>query len=587
MKFATIGLLSGCLSLLALPVSGQNPSQVQGWTILSSNYDGAITTLDAAKSYNINHLQLCDQLVMNLCQVKNQKKRTLLNDLIARGHKAGIKEVVIWDHALYQLEYYPDKFKTGPKGTIDFDNPAFWEWFKQDYRDSMKLIPDVDGLVLTFIETGARAETQYSKKLTTGKEKLAAVVDAVASVVCDELGKQLYIRTFAYNDAEYQNTIGCIAHIRSNKVRLMMKEVPHDFFLTHPNDKYAGTIDRPTLIEFDEGNEYNGQGVIANTWPDYVIRRWSDFMRRPHIIGYVARTDRHGDTHIVGTPNEILLLALKRYTADQTVTADQIYDEFITAKYGPKAVENLKPAFKLAYDIVTSSLYTLGTNTANHSRMGIDPSKSNYGRHVSGKWIDPPVVYIKHGVNKEFHYWTDVIDHMAPAAYKVSAGSLAIEAPIVLQNKWVTPEEKMNETYLKYIMTEKHYGAVKADEALNLVMNAKSVLKEDDYHQIYNLFYRTLLTAKLYDATATSYFGYRVYARGEKFQTEWLKKTMQNSLAAMLPAIAEIENYKEKVPRGQWNWFGDTATAKEYFQKIAKKGWPEYGNVVFPYQPEK
>lgn len=80
--------------------------------------------------------------------------------------------------------------------------------------------------------------------------------------------KQLYIRTFAYTDAEYRNTIGCIEHIKSNKIILMMKETPHDFFLTHPNDRYAGTINRPTIMEFDTGNEFNGQGIIANTWHD-------------------------------------------------------------------------------------------------------------------------------------------------------------------------------------------------------------------------------------------------------------------------------------------------------------------------------
>lgn len=40
----------------------------------------------------------------------------------------------------------------------------------------MKLVPEADGLLLTFIETGARAENQHSEKLKTGAEKLAAVV---------------------------------------------------------------------------------------------------------------------------------------------------------------------------------------------------------------------------------------------------------------------------------------------------------------------------------------------------------------------------------------------------------------------------
>jgi hypothetical protein len=566
-------------------ILGQASIQIHGWTILSDSYEDAINTINAAPAYKINHLQLSHMIVMDLNEVRQAKTRDLVNDLTDRAHKAGIKEVVIWDHALYNLNYYPEKYKTGPQGTINLDNPEFWKWFKQDYRDMMKLVPEVNGLVLTFIETGARAEKQYSEKYPTGPEKLAAVVDAVASVICDELGKKLYIRTFAYTEAEYQNTIGCISFIKNPGVILMMKETPHDFFLTHPNDRFAGTINRPTLMEFDAGNEFNGQGIIANTWPEYIIKRWSDFIRRPHIIGYVARTDRQGDTHIVGTPNEILLYTLKRYTEDQDVTPEMIYDEFISAKYGEAAVRYLKPAFKTAYDIVTSTLYTLGTNVANHSRMDYDPYKSSYGRSVSGKWLDPPVVFIKHDINREFNYWTDIIEHISPARFKLPEAGLDVEAPVVVENKWLTPEEKMDETYLKYIIAEKKYGVKKAEEAYNLVVRSKPFLKENDSPLIINLFYRTLLTAKLYEATATSYYGYRVYARGEEYRSDWLKKTLSKSLDDMLKIAGEIENYKEKVPRGQWNWYDDAATARKYYKLITETGWKEYGNVVF--HPEK
>lgn len=555
---------------------------VHGWTILSDSRENDIITINAAKSYNINHLQLSHDIIMDLQEIRIPEKRKLVNELIRKAHESGIKEVVAWDHALYNLKYYPDKFKTGPKGTINLDDPEFREWFKQDYRDMLALVPEVDGLVLTFIETGARAENQYSEKLKTGAEKLAAVVDAVAEVVCDEIGKKLYIRTFAYTDSEYQNTIGCIGHIKSNKIILMMKETPHDFFLTHPNDKYAGTINRPTIMEFDTGNEFNGQGVIANMWPEYIIRRWSELIRRPNIIGYVARTDRYGDTRIVGTPNEILLYTLKRYTEDQTITAEKMYDEFITMKYGKEAVEFLKPAFKLSYDIVTSSLYTLGTNIANHSKMDYDPYKSSYGRHVSGKWLDPPVVIVKHGINKEFHYWTDIIERLAPPVMKEADAALKTEAPFVLKNGWVTPEEKMDEEYLRYIITEKKYGVKCAEEALEYIHKSESFLnRNNSYLGIHNLFHRTLITARLYEAAATAYFGYRVYARGEKYQTTWLKNTLSKALSDMLLVAEEIEKYSEPVPKGQWNWKSDAETAREYYKLITQTGWKEYGNVVF------
>lgn len=63
------------------------------------------------------------------------------------------------------------------------------------------------------------------------------------------------------------------------------------------------------------------------------------------------------------------------------------------------------------------------------------------------------------------------------------------------------------------------------------------------------MFHRTLITAKMYEATATAYFGYRVYARGEEYQSRWLKNTMTKALSDMLLLADEIENYNEHVPR--------------------------------------
>jgi hypothetical protein len=283
----------------------------------------------------------------------------------------------------------------------------------------------------------------------------------------------------------------------------------------------------------------------------------------------------------VGTPNEILLYTLRRYSEDQNLSSSQITREFLTQKYGKRTVRFLEPAFGKAYDIISSSFYTLGTNMSNHSKLDYDPYKSSYGRHVSGKWLEPPVVFIAHGVNREKHYWTDVIEHLSPARFKTYDGPLLTEAPQVISNKWVTPEEKMNEEYLRYIITEKKYGVRQAEKALRLVSRSEKVMKPEDFEQVYELFNRTLITARAYEAAATAYFGYRIYARGTEFRNDWLIKTMNEALATMPVMATIIENYDKKVPRGQWNWRGDAATLRKYHEKITQTGWQEYGNVIF------
>jgi hypothetical protein len=556
--------------------------QVRGWTILTDDEAEGMAVIARAREYGINHLQISHRLIMNLREARDEERRARVLRLTQAAHAAGIREVVVWDHALYSLRYYPERFRTGPEATLDLDNPAFWEWFKQDYRDMLALLPGIDGLVLTFVETGARAERQHSLKLKTGAERLAAVVNAAADVVVGEHKLQLYARTFAYTRDEYDVVLGALRFLARPEVRLLMKEVPHDFFLTHPPDLYAGSIPRATVIEFDAGNEFNGQGQIANTWPEVMLQRWGELSRRGHVIGQVARVDRYGRSRILGRPSEILLYALKRQTEDPTITAGTIHDEFIAARYGRAAVPHLRPAFESALDVVTSALYTLGTSTADHSALDYDPYQSSYARHVSGKWLEPPVVRVGHGVDRELHYWKDVIQHLAPARLKQADGPLAREAPWVLAQGWVTAEEKMSEAFLGLVIKEKAFGVTRAEQALAHVQGARAALLPADFADLHAYFERTLLTARLHRAVAAAYFGYRVWARGDGFQTPALAATVREALA-QIPAIAGVmKAHAGPIWPGAWKWAKDADEALAVREKIAVRGWPEYGGVVFP-----
>jgi hypothetical protein len=593
--FGLLASLSIAPAALAQNASTAGPllpdQPIRGWTLLSDSEKDDLAVIAAAREYDINHLQLSHEIVMDLRDVKEEKVRGLVNRLTDAAHAAGIREVVAWDHALYELKYYPERFRSGPGGTIDLDNPEFWAWFKQDYRDMLDRVPHVNGLVLTFIETGARAENQYSRRLTTPEEKLAAVVNAVADVVIGERHLNLYARTFAYTQTEYDNITRAVERFDRPGIRLMMKETPHDFFLTHPNDFYAGKLPNLTLVEFDAAGEFNGQGLIASTWPEYILRRWSDLSKRPHVAGYVARTDRYGATRLIGRPSEINLYALKRYTEDPTLTADAIYDEFITRRYGSAALPHVKKAFQNAYDIVTSTLYTLGTNMASHSSLDYDPYSSSYARHVSGKWIDPPVAHVAHGVNRDLDYWTDVVDHLAPPAIKAPKGAQWDEVPWVRERGLIHPDERMNETFLRYVVTEKAFGVAKAAESLREIELARSALKPTDYTDLHAYFERTLLTTRLYRAVAAAYFGYRIYARGDGFRSEYVMTTTRDGLRAIPDLARAIREYPVKpAAGGQWSWVEDADQAMEYYDRITHTGWPAstrgaanpYGGVVFP-----
>ena len=559
------------------PLRADEP--VRGWTILSDREPDALAVIRAARDYDIDHLELSHELVMDLNEVRDERKRALLGRLVDSAHTAGIREVVLWDHALYELPYYPERFRTGPGGTIDLDDPAFWTWLKQDYRDMLDRVPKIDGLVLTFVETGARAERQHSRTMTTPQEKLAAVVNAVADVVIGERKLNLYARTFSYTHEEYRAVIGAVDRFHPG-VRLLMKETPHDFFLTHPNDRYAGTIARPTVIEFDAAGEFNGQGQIASTWPEYMLARARDLLRRPHVIGYTARTDRYGSTRMIGRTAEIDLYALARFVRDTGVTADRVTAEFVTSRYGAAARPNVTRAFANAFDIVTSTLYTLGTNTANHSRLDYDAYTSSYARHVSGKWIEPPIAHVRHGVNRDLHYWRDVVDKLAPPSAKEPKGAQWHEVPWVRDSGWITPGERMDEATLAMVLTEKRWGVTKARESLRAIEEGRSALRPADYAELHALFERTLLTARLHEAVAAAYFGFRLWTRGDAYRTPMVTGAIRDGLRDIVSVSALIRAHPAKPPAGQWEWVKDADQAMKYHEWITK-GWGKYGGAKF------
>jgi len=151
-------LLAGTLAATPLPAD----APVHGWTILSSSETGALAVIAAAPAYNVNQLELSQDVISNLYEIKDDAKCAFVNRLIDQAHAAGIPEVVVWDRALYKPDYYPAEFRTGPNGTLDLDNPAFWEWFKADYRKMLDRLPHVDGIVLTFTFTPTLIADQYS-----------------------------------------------------------------------------------------------------------------------------------------------------------------------------------------------------------------------------------------------------------------------------------------------------------------------------------------------------------------------------------------------------------------------------------------
>jgi hypothetical protein len=311
-----------------------------------------------------------------------------------------------------------------------------------------------------------------------------------------------------------------------------------------------------------------------------MLGRARDLLRRPHVIGYTARTDRYGGTRLVGHPAEIDLYALKRFVEDPTITAQRVTSEFAARTTARLRRRSSRRAFRNAFDVVSSSLYTLGTNVANHSRLDYDGYSSSYARHVSGKWIEPPVAHVGHGVNRDLHYWRDVVDRIAPPSAKEPNGAQWSEVAWVRDSGWIHPGELMDEPTLRMVLAEKRWGVAKARESLRAIEDGRRALRPADYAELRALFERTLLTARLHEAVASAYYGFRVWTRGDSYRTPFVTRSIREGLAEIAEVSALMRAYPSPPPKGQWEWAKDADQAMKYHEWITK-GWTKYGGVRF------
>ena len=355
MKHTSLRLLTFAFALIGLfscetPVPAAEEESAftyRGWNILSSHRENGLKTLDKAAEYGVNHIELSHyQLVHDLKDFRDPKNREITNFFIDEAHKRGIEDVYVWDHAFYGLDYYPDRFKVAAKEEQDFahhtkkfegglqqqlnlDDPEFWQWVYQDYDSLLDLSPNLDGIVLTFIETGSYVIYQHSDKMKTKSEKLAGLVDSLAGYFIDQRGLKLTIRTFIYNQFERDIIINALKQIKRKDLTVMIKMVPHDWFMTYPYQNYVHEIPFPVVIEYDCGMEYAGENIIANTFPHYFADAFRHYAEYDNVIGYCARTDRFEETAAVGTPGELNMYVLSRLAEDLTLSTDDLTEAFI------------------------------------------------------------------------------------------------------------------------------------------------------------------------------------------------------------------------------------------------------------------
>ena len=356
-----------------------------GWQFHEDNVTYLSEMIDLAPEYSVNHVELSHNMVWHTEDIlKSTDKQRDINRLIEQAHNNGI-ELFIWTHEISKL---PNEFMVN--GKTDLDNPLLWGWLEDKYVRLFEAIPDVDGIVLTFSETDIPVY-EDDKVITTMSraERVAKILNTVNGVVKSN-NKILWARTWG----ERTEWVAEGIRLTPEDIWVENKNVISDFDTYWPHHPMTGAYgNRPQIVEFDLNGQYLGRSWIPSPKPDYLKYRLKYAINKG-VRGFVGRVgtlrqDFLGDsgeilvpnTHAINTPNEINLYAFSKIIQNPDIDPKDIWQEWVSAKYGEEAAPYIISAYNRTFEIARQLYREAGVHQGNE-----DSSRISISTHSDLPW---------------------------------------------------------------------------------------------------------------------------------------------------------------------------------------------------------
>jgi len=314
--------------------------------------------LREAPRYGVNHLELSHDIVMQVDELLESPERAKLIESVARRSKAQGIASVIWAHEINTRD------KNAPLDPESPDGKAFWEARRVAYRRALALCPSVAGVVLMF---GSSPSEVWDRPHTPGEgdgwqrrsmpERVRFVVDLVRGVVCEELGKELFVRDFNHSPAQLGWLVEALRD--QKKLTVISKAEPQDFQFFYPHSASIGAFGTtPQIIEIDLCGEYWGQSLIPVSLAEYVPYRLRYDLGKG-VAGAVGRIDCYQNSTL-GTPDELNLFVFEQTLLGQSAPPERLTLAWLTKRYGARAAQPLTAIFQRTYPMAKKLYYTQG-----------------------------------------------------------------------------------------------------------------------------------------------------------------------------------------------------------------------------------
>jgi hypothetical protein len=258
--------------------------------------------------------------------------RIYMNQVVRKAGERGIRVFFQTKEIWYPeplLETHPEL--RNPDGSICPTNPFWWQFVSDKMRDVITHVPGFSGVIVSpgtresrvSISTNACTceRCRGTDPATWYRDLLAAMHEPLA-----ESGKTLAVRDFSWT-AEQQSQIVDGASLVSREIVIQLKNTPHDFYPTFPDNPRIGQCDdHPQWLEYDTWGQFYGLGIFPVSVADDIKARLTH-AKEKGVSGVIFRTDWEIilDQSVFNSCNLVNLVAGAMLANETDTPLDTIY----------------------------------------------------------------------------------------------------------------------------------------------------------------------------------------------------------------------------------------------------------------------
>jgi hypothetical protein len=263
--------------------------------------------------------------------------RAYFHHLLAMAKDAGIavwvnvKEIGFSDEV---LGLHPELVKNG----VVCPSEPFWMEYMEHKTDELFAdFPGLAGMIVSFGSQESRASRVQNRCRcalcrTESLEGWFGRCIAALHAPATRHGRQLAVRDFAYKPEDHAPLIAAVAQAPADVI-FCMKAMPHDFYITFPDNPAIGALARRQWVEYDVMGQFFGWGVM----PCFVltdIRARMQHWLTHGVEGGIFRIEweRINDFDALDTLNELNLIAAAALADDESVDPAEICRRWLISR---------------------------------------------------------------------------------------------------------------------------------------------------------------------------------------------------------------------------------------------------------------